>query len=589
MFEFSFILTILLIVWLVRMSNRLSALEKKVYESPMRATSPYSSPSTVSGFQPAPTISMVPLPQTQPSGYAEPLGRDSRQSGGFVEWLKEDWMLKVGGGLILIGFGWFVTYAIIQGWIGPMGRITLGIIFGALMLILGEWRIRSYVQQGSVFLVIGSTIILLTIFAARELYDFFTPVSALMVMFASVGFAAFSSVVHNRQPLALASIILAGIAPLLTGSSEASYLGLFSYLLIVVMGTLWVVAITGWRALIMAGLLVVSFYSLPHLVGIIESVESQGLLFFAFLFSTIFFLTNTAGILKSKDGDITADAAAAGGTGIFLIAWIMRMVSPQWQSLVLAAWMIVFIGGAYSIFAITKKKQPFYIYACVALGMLVAATAAELSGPVLTLAYIVESVLVVLISYTALRDIKITQTVSWLLIGPAFLSLTSFMAYNWREGVLHDDFFVLFVMSAALFLLGTFFFTLRNREGSEGIRNFYSTIFTIGSVYALSLYWLSLHAGMENEETATMISLITFTIVGLITYIRGKLRNKRGLLIYGGVLTGLVVARLLLVEVWEMELTGRIVTFFIIGALLMSTAFIGRKPKEVKVNQPILP
>jgi hypothetical protein len=55
--------------------------------------------------------------------------------------------------------------------------------------------------------------------------------------------------------------------------------------------------------------------------------------------------------------------------------------------------------------------------------------------------------------------------------------------------------------------------------------------------------------------------------------------------IYGGVLIGVVVGRLLLVEVWDMALAGRIVTFFIIGTLLMSTAFIGRRPKEIIDNQ----
>jgi hypothetical protein len=42
-----------------------------------------------------------------------------------------------------------------------------------------------------------------------------------------------------------------------------------------------------------------------------------------------------------------------------------------------------------------------------------------------------------------------------------------------------------------------------------------------------------------------------------------------------------VVARLLLVDVWSMELSGRVITFFVIGALLMSTAFLTKRKAVV--------
>lgn len=39
--------------------------------------------------------------------------------------------------LLLIGFGWLTTYAFLNNWIGPMGRIALGIIAGSLFILLG--------------------------------------------------------------------------------------------------------------------------------------------------------------------------------------------------------------------------------------------------------------------------------------------------------------------------------------------------------------------------------------------------------------------------------------------------------------------
>ena len=42
----------------------------------------------------------------------------------------------------------------------------------------------------------------------------------------------------------------------------------------------------------------------------------------------------------------------------------------------------------------------------------------------------------------------------------------------------------------------------------------------------------------------------------------------------------LVVAKLLLIDVWNMELALRIVTFVVIGILFVSTSFIGKSKRN---------
>ena len=61
----------------------------------------------------------------------------------FIKWVREDWLLKLGAFLILIGFGWFATYAFLNNWVGPYGRIGLGIFAGVAILILGQWRFKE--------------------------------------------------------------------------------------------------------------------------------------------------------------------------------------------------------------------------------------------------------------------------------------------------------------------------------------------------------------------------------------------------------------------------------------------------------------
>ncbi len=511
-----------------------------------------------------------------------PAQESSKALNNFMEWLKEDWLLKLGAMLLLIGFGWLTTYAFLNNWIGPMGRIALGTVAGVAFIVLGWWRIKKYIHQGGIFLVLGSTTILLTLFAARTIYDFFNPLSALVVMFLSTAFVAFVSIKYNNRALALASLVLAGIAPLLTNAPSPDYAALFAYLFVVTLGSVWIVALTGKRELVTASLIMIAFYSLPHWLYF-TSADKGALLLFAYAFSALFFLVNAAGILRLRGKAIIPDLVTAAGNGLFILAWIMLAAPDAWKSLIIAAWMIVFAAGAFMIFKITKRRESFYVHAGVGIAMLAAATSAELGGATLTIAYAIEGGLIALISFAVLKDIKIAERMSLLLAGPVILSVGNITSGAWAAGAIHKDFFTLLTLSLTFLTLGALF--LRHvKEGQDDEPRQLNTILLIaGSIYAYILLWLSLHAELQNDNTAVMIALVVYTIVGLIAYFYGLANDKRGLRLYGGALVGFVVGRLLLVDIWEMELAGRIVTFFLIGALLVSTAFLGRKKLAKKM------
>ncbi|OGE80743.1 MAG: hypothetical protein A3H72_02020 [Candidatus Doudnabacteria bacterium RIFCSPLOWO2_02_FULL_48_8] len=561
-----FIGVIILFVLVFNLKGRVSRLERELHKA-------QNNPAEQSQIQ-AQVPGQMPPTLTQPQPAAAPIQLGPNWPTLFFNWLKEDWLLKLGALLLLIGFGWLTTYAFLNNWIGPMGRITLGIVAGALILILGWWRIRTWIHQGSVFMVLGSTVILLTIFAAREIYGFFTPVTALAVMFISVAFVATASVKFKVKSLALVSLILAGIAPFLTNSPQSDFVQLFSYLIVVVLGTIWIVAITGWRDLTVAALLLVVFYSAPHFLYI--STYRSLLLPFAYGFAAIFFLTNTLGILKRKVGDVLPDIIAAGGNGLFLLIWIWVAAPDQWKSLIISAWMIVFVSGAFLIFKLTRRNEPFYVYAGVGVAMIAAATAAQLQGAALTIAYTVEAAIICLVAYLLLKDLDISKRLSMLLIGPVLLSFSSVTSRAWSVGVIHEDFFVLLILGLAIFGLGLFFF-LETKLIKTKPDQLEVILLVAGSMYFYLLLWLSLQAGLVNKDLAVMIALIIYTLIGLAIYIYAGLKESKELRVYAGLLLGFVVLRLLFVDVWKMQLAGRIITFFLIGALLMSTAFIGRK------------
>lgn len=578
---FSFLELIAIIILFVMMSNlknRVRVLEKSSQKNTPEVKPLSVAPKTSEIVAPFPSTIDGKSLQKDQGKRPNKEGEDLSPSNFFAifHWLKEDWLMKVGALLLLIGFGWLVTYAFLNNWIGPMGRITLGIIAGAGILILGSWRIKKHLHQGTIFTALGSTVILLTVFAAREMYDFFTPLTGLGIMFLSTVFVAFVSVRYRAKSLAIVGLILAAVAPNLVASARPDYISLFSYLAVIILGVIWIVIITGWRELTLMALIISFLYSIPVLGGSVATKST--ILLFAYGFSSLFFIFNTIGLIKVKNKSTRADIFTAAGNGLFLLAWILLAAQKEWQSLLIVAWMLVFSSGAFLIFKYTRQKFAFYIYAGVSIAMLAAATAAELDGSALVIAYILESAVISFITAIGLRDYVTGQKFSLLMIGPILLGFETMERFTRTRTVFNEHFFALLTLALSLFVLGLvykYYFHTMPKAGF--FAKFHVWQIIVGSLYVYVLLWYSFRHGLDNRSVAIMLSMVIYTLIGLGTHIYGKVKNKKIMYLYGGVMLAFVVLRLLVVDVWQMDLTRRIVTFFLIGALLISTAFINKR------------
>ncbi len=575
--------SIIALIWLVILQGKVTTLTKQVNQllQGQASTPPEPAPARmypdVPAFAPQ-SVSPIPLPRTDISTHPEYAYAASTPSP-FMEWLKEDLMMKIGALLLLIAFGWFVSYAFANNWIGEMGRIMLGLVSGALIMVLGLWRIVTHPHQGGVFTVLGSTTVILTLYAARELYDFFDPVSALGMMFLSIFFVAYVSVQYRRKYLALSSLVLAGLAPLLI-AAEPSVTGLNLYLLVVVLGTLLVVYARGWSILTFTSFIIVFLYGLP-ILSLANGTDQFKGLFFAFIFTAVFFAANIVGLIINENEDNkNYHIFIAFGSGMYLILWVLATAPEAWQSLILAAWMVVFSTGTFLVYQAVGNKLPFYMYGATSVVLLGAATAMELNGPALTIAFTIEIMLLVMLSAIIFPKTNIASRLALLFALPLLLAVESIASSAWSVGLFHSDMAVLMVLTSALVSAGVFL-TLQPDEDTRGAGR---TLLSVGAIFVLVLLWLVLHAGTSPSEPAyeqgTIISLVLYTVIGIASYIIGVRTNTKMLATGGRVLIGLVIARLLVVDVWNMALAARIITFFVIGVLLISTAFIRRQKRE---------
>ncbi len=533
----------------------------------------------------------------------------------FFTWFRKDWMLKVGALFLLAGMGWFVTYAFMENWVGPLGRITLGYALGICFLVYG-WRKMAdttFMKKAAVFFVVGASIIILTTYVARAVYDMFSAFTVIFIIFLTSAFVSLSAVRYEKM-LGYAGLVLGSMAPLLSHSSENNYILLFSYLAVVILGSHIIVHLTGQRGIIFAGMLIIAFYSVPYITmetspqpvcrneyPVVQGntiysaspsyqcssptapqIDYGALLLFAYGFAAIFFLASVIGILRSSAMGTfqteKTDLLTAVGTAFYLIAWVLRAAPESYRGMILIAWMLVFVVGAFLLFKKVKERVAFYTYALVGIVLLGTATGIELDGLVKLIAFTLEAAAIVVGTLYLLETEAAALTMTGTFIVPIFYSFQYILD---KIEFLDKRSLSLLFLSLTLLAVSFLFYKIQGqREEKDRDYALFKFYLITGSLYFWFLVWRNVSALFPDSSVSTTVSLIIFTVAGLGLYMTGKINESKGTVLYGSVLSLFVIARLILVDVWHMDLFGKVITFLVVGGLLMGSAFIGKKSEN---------
>ncbi len=571
-----FVALVVVIIKLVSLSSRVSNLEAQIGHKSVERVAPVVAYNPVSA--PAQPAYVMP----PPSG-PDPLDK-------FFKWFSENWLLKVGVLMILVGFGWFISYAFVHNWIGPHARVALGLIVGSIIAVWGTLRMQSNSVQGTMLLVLGSALVVITSYASQVVYGFFTPAVALSIPFIVAVYLGFVAVMFDMRRLAIYSVLIGFIAPILTDSRVDIDL-LYVYLLVITVGSVWVAAMKNWRVVNAVSVLGILFYSMWNVFDRFEARDNLFILGIIFVLSVLYFAVSIIGLVRSKSGASPSDVFVAIINSILIMLTTMTIVREELQSMVLAVWMVVFAAGSFFVYVKTGKEKLFYVYSLVSVVFLAVATSIELDGPSLVLAFTFEAAAISIASYLVTKKISAGYAMAWLMAVPALMALPSFLSNKWNTYILHEDFSVILAVGLTFMFLGVFYYSSHKEDADKGIAHLYghTALNVVGSVYLLSLVWLCFHAGNTLESTATFGSLLVYSIIGLAAYVYGLMSNVINFKHYGATILILVVARLVFVDVWHMDLAPRIVTFIVIGILFISTAFIKKSKPAALVLLLVIP
>jgi uncharacterized membrane protein len=578
-FIISIILFIFIFIKFANLSDKVTNLEKKIeyLNKPNNILNPNFTPSANVKTDQSPINLNVNSP-----GNFTPIAPAENQ---IINWFKENWLLKLGVFLILVGFGWFISYAFVHNWIGPIGRVSLGLITGSIMALFGTFRMDKNTIQGKLFLILGSALTIITIYAGNIVYGYFSPLLLLSLVFLVSVYVAVVALQFQMKNIAIYGLVISYISPFFVDSVIETKL-IFTYLVVVSLASIWLATIKYWRDINAVSIVGFMLHALPYLFASykVNSVDEFFVLMSIFGLGFIYFFVSVYGAIKNQESANQSDVIVAIFDSVIIILATLAFLDKEVISLVLAGWMIVFALGSFVVFSYTKKEKFFYVYSLIAILLLAIATAAELDGSALVYAYAIESAIVSVAGYIVTRKLNVGYILSILMIGPALMSIPSIASRNWRTGIFHDDFGVLFTVGSLLLGLGFFYYYSEQEKEfykDEVKIKFYPALVIAGSFFFLILVWLSSGAFFIEKGSAVLFSLVTYTILGISTYFYGLTQENKIFKYYGGTLLIFVVLRLVLIDVWDMELGARIVTFILIGALFISTAFLGNKNKKV--------
>jgi uncharacterized membrane protein len=161
------------------------------------------------------------------------------------------WFNRIGIIALLFAVSYFLKLAFDNNWIGPAGRVTIGIILGALMLPWSQWLLRrdyTYFSEGIAGL--GEATLFVSVWAGCQYYTLYTRADGFIALVLVTCVMALLALLRNSERIAFLSLLGGLLMPALMSTGRNEQISLFTYLLLLGAAALFVVWRKTWHTLL---------------------------------------------------------------------------------------------------------------------------------------------------------------------------------------------------------------------------------------------------------------------------------------------------------------------------------------------------
>ncbi|HLK66562.1 MAG TPA: DUF2339 domain-containing protein [Bryobacteraceae bacterium] len=213
--------------------------------APKPAAAPVPAEQSVEVSPPSPPVPHPPPPPPPPR---PAILRPTAPSVPWETVIGQKWLGWVAILLIFTAAAFFLKYAFENRWIGELGRVTLGVIAGLAFAWGGLERHRKgwrYLSQ--VLTAGGITILYLSVYGAFGYYHLVEARTAFLFLIILVAEAHLLAALYDARAIAVMAIVGGFLNPILLSTGHDQYVVLFTYIVVLDLGTLGVVLAKRWH------------------------------------------------------------------------------------------------------------------------------------------------------------------------------------------------------------------------------------------------------------------------------------------------------------------------------------------------------
>jgi hypothetical protein len=420
------------------------------------------------------------------------------------KFIGENLVSKIGIAILVLAIGFFVKYAIDQNWIGPVGRVSIGLLCGGILIGIAHKMRNSYRNFSSVFAGGGIAVFYFTITLAHHQFQLFGVENgqtiAFVIMLVITAFAVLLSLLYDKQELAIISLVGGFVAPFLVSSGSGNYVSLFIYLIILNTGLLVIAYNKSWRLLNLLSFIFTIILFGSWLVGLpfesSNNIYRNGFIFAA-IFYLLYFAINVAYNVSEKKKFIASDfGILLSNTSLFFATGLFclyKMDASSYKGLFSAGMAVFNLSATYFLFRKQKMdKNVLYLLIGITLTFISVTAPLQLNGNFITLFWASEAVLLFwLFTKSKISIIQFASLLVWLLMGISlFLDWADiYNKYNYTR----DNLAIPMVIINKGFITGLFV-----------------------SVASYIMYILNKKGSLNNENTLLIKNKNAFRIVALV-------------------------------------------------------------------------
>jgi len=511
------------------------------------------------------------------------------------------WLNRIGIAAVLIGISYFLKYAFENNWIGPAGRVAIGLIAGTAIVFWSErFRTQGYRAFSYSLKAVGIGTLYLSLWAAFQRYALIPSSVAFVMMLAVTASAAAMALAQDAQILAAFALTGGFSTPLLLSTGQNREVALFTYVAIFDVATLVLVTFKPWRRLLVmsyAGtlLLYLGWY------GEFYTRSQLGLtLGFATVFFAVFAIAPMVTLQPENEAtffaSIPAILAFVNAGVYFLQAYAMiqevEKTYMAWFALGLAAVYIFLSRMVHARNLVPGATEILYfLHLAVAIGFITIAIPIRLNSHWITMGWFVEAGVLLWIGdriksdflnlfalaalvlgvfrLLAFDNFQTTQLILNMRMATHAIAIIVLGAVAWFAGKREDE-YAHNVAGVALVALNVLALIALSRE----VADYYSRQMSL-LPRELSGQWNAYYANfhrVEIERDFTYSAL--WMAYGAMLMILGFLRRSPFVRWQALILIAVTICKVFVYDVSQLDKQYRILSFIVLGALLLAISFV---------------